>query len=161
MSTRTHFVYRVYDEFGLLLYVGCTKGPEARYKQHRGDKAPWLPYMATARLEGPYVKANGFAQEKSVIATEEPYFNSLPEHMAHNAKRRKVQKRLMAETRVMKSELFARIREAYDPEVHTEFHRLCQEVEAMADAEFAPEMGGEYRLNKYLSARRREAVSCA
>jgi hypothetical protein len=161
MTARTHFVYRVYDEFGLLLYVGCSKNPEKRRKSHEGDRAAWLPYMATARLEGPYLKANAFAQEKSVIVTEAPFFNAQPEHMSHNLRRRKVRDDIMSGVRAANAEVFARIHEAYDEGAANELHRLIEDVERETDRAFGREMGPAYRLDNYLSARRREAVKSA
>ena len=55
---RTHFVYRVFDEFGQLLYVGCTKDLTRRLKQHKVDscKKPWVGYAHHVSARGPFCK---------------------------------------------------------------------------------------------------------
>lgn len=157
-SPRTHFVYRVYDEFDLLLYVGCTAHPENRLKQHKADRAPWLPHMSRVRMEGPYTKAAGFAQEKSVIATEEPYFNSLPSHVSHNARRRRLRNDLYRQLRVDQPDLFHD--GPHDPVRFEAFRKASDEIDRECDREW-PEISREWRLANYLNARRREAVTSA
>lgn len=156
-APRTHFVYRIYDEFSLLLYVGCTAHPENRYKQHRSDKALWLPYVSKIRMEGPYTRAAGFAQEKSVIASEEPFFNALPSQMSHNSKRRQLIGEKRAELRAARPELFP---VDHEPEIFAEYMRAVREMEARVDL-VLPEFTKEWRLANYLNERRREVVVSA
>lgn len=85
MSHRTHLVYRAFDGFGLLLYVGCTEYPEKRWVQHRANSA-WFPYaetIATWPKRG-YYKA--LAEERQAIKDERPFFNAGPLDQSHASK---------------------------------------------------------------------------
>lgn len=81
MSERTHYVYRAYDEFGSVLYVGCTKHPEARFRQHLGGNSyggRWFnPWVTRWRVSGPYPKLTALRIEKQWIKDLEPIFNGL------------------------------------------------------------------------------------
>ncbi|SRR5690606_13699473 len=159
MSTRTHFVYRVFDEFGLLLYVGCTKNPPARFAQHRAERALWLPYMAgRVRMEGPFVKRDGFARESLVIEDERPFFNALSEHRRVKLRRRTMGDRMMRDLRRRRPDLFPA--SGYDPVVFAEFQREHDHIAAQVDAAI-PDVDDAWRHANYLSARRREAVKSA
>lgn len=53
-ARRDHFVYWMYDEAGRTLYVGITRFPEQRLRQHR--RKAWFPKVATKRMAGPFTK---------------------------------------------------------------------------------------------------------
>lgn len=71
-------LYRMYDGFGDLLYVGITDAGLGRFKQHSGDKA-WWTFVEHIRVEHYGSRAEARSREKRVIAAEHPVFNS-----AHN-----------------------------------------------------------------------------
>lgn len=79
MTERTHFVYQAYDADGLLLYVGCTGNPGARYKAHmagNGDARGWFdPFVVSWRVRGPYTKPVAFALERELINDLQPIWN--------------------------------------------------------------------------------------
>lgn len=70
---RDHYVYRSYDADGQLLYVGCTKQPAARHKQHR-DGSAWYPYAARFVMCGPMGKVGARALEYKQNNTLGPAF---------------------------------------------------------------------------------------
>lgn len=81
---REHFVYRVYDAAGRLLYVGCTVDPHKRFAHHRcagegGANYPQAKWWHLAvRAEWEYVgldRIQAEYAEMEVIQTEEPLFN--------------------------------------------------------------------------------------
>lgn len=69
-----HTLYRFFAADGGLLYVGLTKQPWARFKQHAHDK-PWWTLVASATLQH-YPTREALQQaEKQAIADEEPRYN--------------------------------------------------------------------------------------
>ena len=54
MTIRDHFVYWLFDADGTCLYVGCTKRPEQRWRQHSALKKEMVAKVATRRMSGPY-----------------------------------------------------------------------------------------------------------
>lgn len=74
---RSWFVYRVYDEYGLPLYIGCTMKPTARWRQHsHSHRAPWAEYAHTFKMSGPYTHDIGYRLEMEAIGAEQPFFNA-------------------------------------------------------------------------------------
>lgn len=55
-DSRDHFVYWLYDANGLALYVGVTRRPEARWRQHGYTKPAMVAKVASRRMSGPYTK---------------------------------------------------------------------------------------------------------
>ena len=51
LGVRGHFVYGLHDADGRLLYVGVTKSPLGRLKQHFDDK-PWIHEVAHSKSGG-------------------------------------------------------------------------------------------------------------
>lgn len=76
---RDHYVYWVRDDQGVLLYIGCTKYPTARYEQHMsGDNRPlgWFNQVPTSwRFRGPLPGAVALTLEAAEIAEHRPIFN--------------------------------------------------------------------------------------
>lgn len=70
-----HHVYRAFDSYGLLLYVGCSKAVTKRIATHR-SQAPWYRYAETFGISGPWERREAFDRERTAIDTEAPYFNS-------------------------------------------------------------------------------------
>lgn len=71
---REHFVYRAYDAAGRLLYVGCTRRPIARWKQHR-KMGGWADDAVRFHVAGPYNYDTGRYLERHGIRTENPRHN--------------------------------------------------------------------------------------
>lgn len=77
---RNHYVYWVHDRDGVLLYVGCTSQPLARYAQHMSKpedrKRGWFNQFLTRwRFRGPLPKADAYELESAEIAEKLPIFN--------------------------------------------------------------------------------------
>lgn len=51
---REHFVYWLFDDADRCLYVGMTRQPEARFRQHRATKPDMIAQVATKRMAGPF-----------------------------------------------------------------------------------------------------------
>lgn len=144
---RTHFVYRVFDDRDLLLYVGCTKDLDRRYKQHRYNEAPWFPYATRFRLEGPFTRTTGFERENEVIEFERPYFNVLSAQKSVKVRRGALERRLTRELRAAKPHLFGRGGPISD-ELNAGFDRIA----ALVDATY-PKYDKAWLLQNYLQAR--------
>ncbi|MGN7133416.1 GIY-YIG nuclease family protein [Rhodococcoides corynebacterioides] len=81
-SLREHYVYRVFDAAGDLLYVGCTKRPEARWKEHRSMSPWWTSRAHTFRQNGPFNYETARAIEREALRVERPQFGWTPERHA-------------------------------------------------------------------------------
>lgn len=76
---REHYVYRVFDAEGRLLYVGCTMRPAKRAKEHRDDRKPWIAdVVGKPRLAGPYNYETARAIERRALMTESPLHCETP-----------------------------------------------------------------------------------
>lgn len=51
LKVAPHVVYWAFDEFGTLLYIGCTVNFESRMGSHRGTSL-WRRYMTRYECEG-------------------------------------------------------------------------------------------------------------
>lgn len=69
------YLYRVWDDAGVLLYVGITTDVSRRLEEHA--RAPWWPGdgRALVRLEGPYSATRALAEESLAILREGPRYN--------------------------------------------------------------------------------------
>lgn len=72
---REHFVYRVYDKAGRLIYIGCSRRPEKRLKEHKFDSPRWHSQMASVRLSGPYNYETARQLEYDAINSENSVYN--------------------------------------------------------------------------------------
>lgn len=71
-----HFVYRAFDEHGLLLYIGCSLNVEQRMATHRAE-SPWARFCHRLDVEGPFDGMDaGRAAERQAIDTEGAFFNA-------------------------------------------------------------------------------------
>lgn len=77
-AARTHFVYRMFDADGRLLYVGCTKDIVRRLRNHRSENGHFFHRIARIHQQGPYPYRSALAIERQLINTLRPDFNSLP-----------------------------------------------------------------------------------
>lgn len=110
MAPRIPTVYRFYDAAGVLLYVGSTWRPHARWRQHQGK--PWFPEVATARIEQfPDVESMR-AAEREAICTEHPRHNVIgrrrPVDLEELARQREAKEQ-------RKAEEAARVQEQLEP----------------------------------------------
>jgi hypothetical protein len=74
LEQRTHHVYRVWDDLGLLLYIGCTVDLGKRMTQHRKNSA-WWPHLDDMRLDAYHTRSDALAAEFLAIESEGSYFN--------------------------------------------------------------------------------------
>ncbi|WP_131104059.1 GIY-YIG nuclease family protein [Ornithinimicrobium sufpigmenti] len=120
---RTHYVYRAYDEHGLLLYVGCTGSPRQRHDHHRSQSA-WFPYAVRFVTAGPYAADEAFALEAEVIERESPFFNTSRAEVGVKVQRHAFVRRHLQDRR------------RTDPSLWEDFERFCSvHREAQAEAE--------------------------
>jgi predicted GIY-YIG superfamily endonuclease len=69
-----HYVYRLYDDEGVLLYAGCTKNPGQRMTSHARTKS-WWRQVSSREFEGPYEKYDALERETAAIHYEEPLYS--------------------------------------------------------------------------------------
>lgn len=76
-NPRGGWIYRAWDEYGRLLYVGTSVNPVARLKQHRitGTGIYWYGAMRDWRAEWYPSEGMARAAESVAIATEGPLYN--------------------------------------------------------------------------------------
>jgi len=67
-------VYRFYDSTGVLLYVGITDSPAARWRDHAKRK-PWWSQVAERTLAWHPCRQDAAAEELEAIRTEKPIYN--------------------------------------------------------------------------------------
>lgn len=152
-EARTHFVYRVYDEFDQLIYIGCTKDRVRRWSQHRANNTAWVAFSRSARLVGPFEKRKAFALESTLIEAEKPFFNALRSHKVSVRRNWQERDRRIKALRLTEPHLF--LSEA--------FPRFCERMDSIdreVDESF-PAIGAEWRLKNYLNSRRLKAVKPA
>lgn len=53
-GVREHFVYWLFDSDDECLYVGMTRQPEERWRQHRRERPEMAAAVATKRMAGPF-----------------------------------------------------------------------------------------------------------
>lgn len=70
-----HWVYRAFDDEGRLLYVGCSKDPRFRWKQHLFEHTWWAQRAVRWSLRVYPTKADALRAEKQAILTEHPLHN--------------------------------------------------------------------------------------
>jgi hypothetical protein len=81
LATAPHALYRFYDAAGMLLYVGITVDPGARWRAHR-DAKPWWHQVANITIEPYSDRAAVLKAERAAIITEQPRHN-----VVHNRNR--------------------------------------------------------------------------
>jgi len=69
-----HYVYRIFDKTGRLIYVGCSYNPEARINTHRTTMF-WGDQIHRIKLTVHPNKRAGHYAEKIAIHSEHPRFN--------------------------------------------------------------------------------------
>jgi len=69
-------LYRLYDEDGVLLYVGITRNPPARMKAHAAEKSEsWWAEVATTEIEWLSSRPEALTAESIAIRDECPEYN--------------------------------------------------------------------------------------
>lgn len=76
LNGRPHALYRFFDRSDVLLYVGITVDPGARFKKHRGDK-PWWNQVDHIGIEHFATRKEAEAAEKKAIQEEQPLHNKV------------------------------------------------------------------------------------
>lgn len=74
MSAREHWMYRAYDESGVLLYVGVTKNLRTRRASHRST-SPWFESATRFVLTGPLDRESAYLLEAKTIRDLAPLHN--------------------------------------------------------------------------------------
>jgi predicted GIY-YIG superfamily endonuclease len=74
LDVRTHYLYRIFDAAGALLYVGITHDLGMRFDQHRRDK-PWWHQKHRHTVEEAPSRADVMFREARAILTEHPRHN--------------------------------------------------------------------------------------
>lgn len=74
-QARENFVYWIFDSLGRVLYIGCTRTPQSRWKAHRYINPGLAKAAARFKMAGPYTRAAARAIEKSEIREHDPLFN--------------------------------------------------------------------------------------
>ena len=69
-----HYVYRLYDAEGDLLYIGCTVSPRQRRHGHM-QSSPWFKDVDTFRLTIYPNRPHAMRVEREAIYTEDPRYN--------------------------------------------------------------------------------------
>jgi predicted GIY-YIG superfamily endonuclease len=67
-------LYRFYDDGGRLLYVGISKFPEKRLRQHQKDKW-WFPLVGRRKVEWHGDRPSAVLAEATAIRRENPLYN--------------------------------------------------------------------------------------
>lgn len=74
MPSDETWLYRMFDQEGVLLYIGISKDAFARFSQHAKDK-PWIGQVARWERESFATRNAALAAEKSAIKSEFPLYN--------------------------------------------------------------------------------------
>lgn len=164
---RAHYVYRAFDGYGLLLYVGCTLDPDSRLSAHRSSSA-WHRFAESIGVtDGGWDFSAARRREREAIDVEAPYFNSSVADMKRTqanivSARRNLYTRFDPEPR------FAGPPEAIDEHnprwmdycAASEAWRRRHEVErALLKVGAFPYLTDADRLSRYLTAREGAALS--
>lgn len=67
-------VYRLYNEVGVLLYVGVTRDLRTRFAQHEADKS-WWPEVARKTMTWHGKRSDALGEEDRAISGEHPIHN--------------------------------------------------------------------------------------
>lgn len=86
-ASREHFVYRIYDSAGRLLYVGCSMRPEKRWAEHRADRKSWTSRAQRFRMSGPYNYDTARRLEREALRDEYPLHAMTPQKLSAKSRR--------------------------------------------------------------------------
>lgn len=82
MGDEAHDVYRIFDEAGCLLYVGCSINAFARVPQHKHENQPWWGQARRVDIDRYPSKRIARGVEAAAIANEAPMYNRAKEAQA-------------------------------------------------------------------------------
>lgn len=71
----SHYLYRLYDATGDLLYVGQSKDPFTRFKSHKADSRHWIDDVARGRISVFPTREAAQSAEREAIRSEHPFWN--------------------------------------------------------------------------------------
>lgn len=153
-----HFVYRAFDSYGHLLYIGCTLNVAKRMGQHRSQSL-WHKYAETIAISGPYDGRSAARQiETEAIESEASYFNATKADTRATQANRNTTAR-MAFERMGNKPSFDLARE-HDEEYVARYDSISDRYEnakraiaARLKATTHPYMTDADRLGRYLAAR--------
>lgn len=67
-------LYRLYDSEGVLLYVGISRYPDERFKEHAGDKL-WWHHVARKEITWHDNRVEALSSEAAAMKNERPLYN--------------------------------------------------------------------------------------
>lgn len=152
IDSSQHYVYKAFDSFGLLLYIGCTINVPKRRAAHRN--ATWSRFSETLAIWGPYPdKASARAVESHAIENEGSYFNCTKADTA----------RTQANRNAAAQVLYARGWYPYDDEGHYRdgWHQARDREAQRLKETTHPYLTDRDRLARYLAARQDAALALA
>lgn len=74
-TTRENFVYFVYDDQGRVLYIGVTRNPDMRWRNHSMVNPGLVEAASRFKLCGPYLRPVALRIERAAILAANPLFN--------------------------------------------------------------------------------------
>lgn len=75
---RDHYVYRMFDADGQLLYIGCTKVLRQRWGTHNAERPHMTRRAVKFKVQGPYTYRVAREIEREALRTEDPEFGWTP-----------------------------------------------------------------------------------
>ena len=88
-DNRSHFVYRMFDSAGRLLYIGCTKDIVRRVRSHRSDNRHFFHRIYRISQQGPYPRGRALEIERRLIEELRPDFNSTADRRRRMAEKKR------------------------------------------------------------------------
>lgn len=132
----TAHLYRIRDEGGVLLYVGCTTHLKARIATHRRKK--WCPKRVKVEVEEFPSWDEAHAVERRIIRIEKPAHNRCVDTLtAEERKERAARNREIGEQRRAKREAVAA---QISAAAKARIERLRAELEAIPDEQWEREI---------------------
>lgn len=157
LQSSGHVVYRAFDEFGLLLYIGCTVNLEQRMSRHR-SLSKWALFADDITVVEYVGKDAARAAEKAAIDTEGSFFNCTQADVQRTQANRVAATRSLAalgihrpdcSLDVLADERLCEIHAVED----SAYRELHDELRAALKAGAFPYLTDEDRLDNYLAAR--------
>lgn len=158
-----HYVYRAFDSYGLLLYIGCSKDVRKRMAQHQ-SQSMWHRYAETIAIIGPYPRDEALRRETAAIESEASYFNATKADMRRSQTNQRTANRQAAERLGPYPEIDFDLLD--DDAYCAEWDRLTslwwaeqERAKARLKATTHPYLTDDDRLQRYLAARQDAALA--